>query len=79
MATLSIRSPASTLAQSLGARLLAAFQAFRAQRARAHAAKRLSDLDDFLLKDVGVDRDDIPALVQGLTTDRKHGHEDTMV
>ncbi len=78
MATLSIRSPASTLTHSL-AGLLTALKAFRARRVRVRAARRLSDLDDYLLRDMGVERSDIPALALGLSTDRKFGHEDTMV
>lgn len=78
MPTLTIRSPASALAPTWVAKLRLAFQAYRARQAHYRAVKHLSELDDFLLKDIGVPRCEIDWLAHGSSAGRRRGHEDDL-
>jgi uncharacterized protein YjiS (DUF1127 family) len=47
-------------------RMRAAFQSYRDYRARRQAIQTLAAMDDALLKDIGISRSDILAVVCGL-------------
>ena len=44
----------------------AAYRAFKESQARRSAVRTLSGLDDFMLKDIGIHRSEIDAVVAGL-------------
>ncbi|QOF74630.1 DUF1127 domain-containing protein (plasmid) [Aminobacter sp. SR38] len=75
MTTLTIRSPAAGLVSSLVSRIAAAHRAFWLHRAHRRAVWNLGELDDYLLKDIGVARSEIQSLVSDPSGDRKRGHE----
>lgn len=75
MSAVAIRSPAVAFVLSLGARIRLAIDAYLARRAHFRAVRNLSELDDYLLKDIGVARCEIDSLTYGSPTDRKRGHE----
>ncbi|WP_353646897.1 DUF1127 domain-containing protein [Mesorhizobium sp. WSM2239] len=50
----------------------AAYRSFRSYRARRLAERTLAAMEDALLKDIGISRSEIDAVVRGL----KPGHED---
>lgn len=74
MATLTLLSPAgriSTLASTIGATCRAYWQ----HRANRRAIWSLAELDDYLLKDIGVARSEIQSLVCDPSDERKRGNE----
>nr|WP_109577345.1 DUF1127 domain-containing protein [Aminobacter sp. AP02] len=77
MSTLTIRSPASAFASSWFTRARHAFHAYRARRIHYRAVRHLSELDDFLLKDIGVSRCEIDSAAYG-GSDRRRGHADDL-
>lgn len=50
--------------------LAATMNAFRSSRERARAFRRLSELDDHMLKDLGIARSDIRSMVYNPATER---------
>ncbi|WP_348271278.1 DUF1127 domain-containing protein [Aminobacter sp. DSM 101952] len=52
-------------------------EAYLARRAHHRALRNLSELDDYLLKDIGVARCEIDSLAYG-SSERKRGHEHDM-
>lgn len=77
MSTLTIRSPVSAFASSWIASVRVAYQAYRERRAHYRAVQYLSELDDFLLKDIGVPRCEIDSAAYGCSG-RRRGHEDDL-
>jgi len=75
MTALTVRSPAAGHISSLVSRIVAAHRAFWLRRAHRRAVWNLSELDDYLLKDIGVARSEIRSLVSDPSGDRKRGHE----
>ena len=53
-------------------RMRGAYDAFRDYRARRRAVRTLGEMDDALLKDIGISRSEIGLVVRGL----KRGQED---
>ncbi|KQU76295.1 hypothetical protein ASC75_01345 [Aminobacter sp. DSM 101952] len=77
MSALAIRSPAVAFVLSQGARIRLVIEAYLARRAHHRALRNLSELDDYLLKDIGVARCEIDSLAYG-SSERKRGHEHDM-
>jgi uncharacterized protein YjiS (DUF1127 family) len=61
---------------SLAARIQTAFKAYVVRRKRYRAERSLQALSDYMLKDMGITRLEIPTAVEGLLMNRERGHED---
>jgi uncharacterized protein YjiS (DUF1127 family) len=57
-------------------RLRAAYKAYRDSRARRLATHTLAELDDHLLKDIGITRSEILSVVYSSGDERRRGHGD---
>ena len=76
MSTLSMRSTSSTRAWSLVGKIWAGYKAFIVRRQHQLAARALSGLSDQMLKDMGIARSEIHALVRSQADDQRCGDED---
>ena len=56
--------------------LAAAYRAFRSHRARRHGMKLLAELDDHILKDIGLSRCEIGSVYFGATNERRRSYDD---
>lgn len=56
--------------------LAAAYRAFRSHRARRLGMKRLAQLDDHILKDIGLSRSEIGSVYFGSPNDRRLSYDD---
>ncbi|MGI6850621.1 DUF1127 domain-containing protein [Mesorhizobium sp. 1B3] len=54
--------------------LAAAYRAFRSHRARRHGMKLLAELDDHILKDIGLSRC-VGSVYIGAADERRHNHD----
>jgi len=57
-------------------RLWAAYKAYRASRARRLGVCALEEMDDRLLKDIGITRSEILSIVYGSRDERRRSYED---
>jgi uncharacterized protein YjiS (DUF1127 family) len=78
MSALSMRSTASTRtrARSLAGNIWAGYKAYLLRRQHQLAARALSGLSDHMLKDMGIARSEIHALVRSRPDDERWGDED---
>lgn len=66
MSILTLEFRAARRSSALTGKILAAYRAFQANRARRIASRALSAMDDHMLKDIGISRSEIPMAVYGL-------------
>jgi uncharacterized protein YjiS (DUF1127 family) len=74
--TLTSELSARGAAKPLAAAFRAAFEAFRAYRARRLAMHSLYGLDDHILRDIGLTRSEIGSVVYGDREERMLGFDD---
>lgn len=74
MSTVSIRSPAFTRGWPSIVKIWMAYKAYLVRRQHYVAARTLSGLSDYMLKDMGIARSEIEALVRAQSDDQRcHG------
>jgi uncharacterized protein YjiS (DUF1127 family) len=73
MSAVSLRSPASARGWSLAGKIWMACKAWQARRQHYLAARTLDGLCDHTLKDMGIARSEIHALVYSRSVDRRGG------
>jgi uncharacterized protein YjiS (DUF1127 family) len=73
MSAVSLRSPVSARGWSLAGKIWMACKAWRARRQHYLAARTLDGLCDHTLKDMGIARSEIQALVYSRSVDRRGG------
>ncbi|RUM95307.1 DUF1127 domain-containing protein [Pseudaminobacter arsenicus] len=70
MSILTLEFRAVRRSSVLTGKILAAYRAFQANRARHIASRTLSAMEDHTLKDIGISRSEIPMVVYGLRAAR---------
>jgi uncharacterized protein YjiS (DUF1127 family) len=58
--------------KTVAARLRAAYHSFRTALVRRHTVRSLVELDDHILKDIGLTRGDVLSLAHGLRAEKRH-------
>jgi uncharacterized protein YjiS (DUF1127 family) len=78
MSALSMRSTPSTRTRAwfLAGKIWAGYKAYLLRRQRQLAARTLSGLSDYMLKDMGIARSEIYALVRSQSDDQRWGDDD---
>jgi uncharacterized protein YjiS (DUF1127 family) len=76
MPTISMRGAVSGRERSLVRRIWAAYKAYLVKRQHHLSARTLAGLSDHTLKDMGITRSEIHALVYSRSVDQRYRHED---
>lgn len=76
MSLLTMELRASGRSSRLISKIAAAYRSFRTDRDRRIAYRTLSAMEDHLLKDIGISRSEISAVVYGLTMDADRNQDD---
>lgn len=76
MSTISVRCPVSGRERSLAGKMWAAYKAYLVRREHYLAARALGGLSDYMLKDMGIARSEIHALVYSRSVDQRDRHDE---